>query len=384
MMFAFAAKQTPPADHIFPQPRWTSLLGSQRSGSDTSPFIWRPLMAILWFVIEGSRSRSVQVRCGAPAPIAFASATRSMTGSIIPLARPGLVRPEIRFLPGASPSSSMQPVETSPGSGLQASSQNPGWRTPSQSEAASTRRVFIGFSHPLSGYDSAPSGSAFQATNEHDRARLAPHRLPPPRARDAVLGRQLGPRPRAARCLRAGGAEFLALADRLGRPPAVCAARRARELRRDPAQRGPLARAFLFRGGAVPVDDLRGTEDHHRGERGADQLLLPGLHAAVLLGDRARARYAQADRGNADLARRHSRHHGARRSRQPRAPGIPLGRRAHPACDAGMGRVLGAAQAPAAGAGRNRVPIRDFARGHAADPAGVCAGGLAFPAALAW
>src|SRR5881409_4180415 len=41
MIFAFAAKQTPPADHIFPQPRWTSLLGSQRSGSDTSPFIWR-------------------------------------------------------------------------------------------------------------------------------------------------------------------------------------------------------------------------------------------------------------------------------------------------------------------------------------------------------
>src|SRR6266853_1899459 len=79
-----------------------------------------------------------------------------MTGSIIPLARPGLVRPEIMLLRGASPSSSMQPVETSPGSGLQASSQNPGWTTPSQSEAASARRVFIGFSRPLSVYDTRP------------------------------------------------------------------------------------------------------------------------------------------------------------------------------------------------------------------------------------
>src|SRR5437867_6717281 len=261
-MFAFAAKQTPCADHIFPQPRWTPLLGSQRSGSDTTPSIERvvmnffrgcptfspqgssifgsrsessstvyggfptctpttsirgPLMAILWFLIVGSRSRSVQVRGGAPAPIAFASATRSMTGSIIPLARPGLLRPGMRFLPGASPSSSKQPVETSPGSGLQASSQNPGWRTPSQSEAARARRVFIGFSHPLSGYDSAPAGSDFQATNEHDRARFVWHRLPVARAGPAVLGRQLGSRPRAARWLGAGRAYFLELAARLGR-----------------------------------------------------------------------------------------------------------------------------------------------------------------------
>src|SRR6266571_2436973 len=40
---------------------------------------------------------------------------------------------------------------------------------------------------------------------------------------------------------------------------------------RDPAQRGPPARAVLSRRGAVPVDDLRGAEDHHRGERSADQ-----------------------------------------------------------------------------------------------------------------
>src|SRR4249919_1305234 len=68
-----------------------------------------------------------------------------------------------------------------------------------------------------------------------------------------------------------GRAESLALADRGARPRALRRAAPARAVGRDPARRGPAARAVLSRGGAVPLDKQRGAEDHNRGERGADQ-----------------------------------------------------------------------------------------------------------------
>src|SRR5712691_9851722 len=59
----------------------------------------------------------------------------------------------------------------------------------------------------------AASRNDMPESGHEESRRLARHRLPPPRARDAVLGRQLGPRPGIARRLRAGGAESLAVAD---------------------------------------------------------------------------------------------------------------------------------------------------------------------------
>src|ERR1700704_5914668 len=85
----------------------------------------------------------------------------------------------------------------------------------------------------------------------HEEYRLTRHRFRATCAREPVMGRQLGPRPRAARRLRAGGAEFLALADRGARARAIRSSAPARAPGRDSRQRGPLARAFLFRRGAV-------------------------------------------------------------------------------------------------------------------------------------
>src|SRR5258706_1579978 len=114
-------------------------------------------------------------------------------------------------------------------------------------------------------------GAAIVQSLEQDRNRLAKLRLPAARARDPLLGRQLGAGPRAARRVRAGRAEFLALAGRGARARALRAAAPARAARRDAPLRRAAARARFPRRRAVPVDGVPGPAEHHRGERGAAQ-----------------------------------------------------------------------------------------------------------------
>src|SRR5580765_2541000 len=172
-----------------------------------------------------------------------------------------------------------------------------------------------------------------------------------------VVG-ELDPRARAARFVRSGGAQFLALAGRAARARAVRVARIAREARRDPAPRAVARFPRPQRRGRVPKPGLPRAGEHHRDQRGADQRFGAGVHRRLLVARRSRARRLAAGRRHADLVPRRAGDRLPGRAGAARAARIPSRRRVDPAGDAALGTLLGAGEALPARAARRDAHLR--------------------------